>query len=85
MVGIEIHARVGEKGQIVIPKPIRDQLSIRPEMEMTFDVDHEKIILTKKKDQIMVYEDFISACKKKLTPPKKIDWKAQYYSQFTNK
>ena len=82
MVGIQLKARVGEKGQVVIPKPIRDQFNIQPDMNLVFDVEDEKIVLKKQQSGLQVFEEFITAVKNKKTPPKKIDWDEEYYSQF---
>ena len=37
--------RVGTKGQVVIPKPVRDLLGIRPGTEVTFTVDGGAVTL----------------------------------------
>ncbi len=82
MVGIQLHATVGEKGQIVIPKPIRDMFHIRPFTELIFDVEKENIILKRKEQGLAILEEYISAFKKKKKLPKKIDWNKLYYSQY---
>ena len=81
MVGILLKSKVGEKGQVVIPKPIRDQLRIGPSTELLFDVDDHKVIMTKKSDKEIVAE-MLSLWKQKKAPPKKIDWDELIYSQF---
>ncbi|HLC84221.1 MAG TPA: AbrB/MazE/SpoVT family DNA-binding domain-containing protein [Candidatus Nanoarchaeia archaeon] len=79
MVGII--ARVGEKGQVVIPKPIRDNLGISRDSEVIFDVEDNRIVMEKKVGGREAFERFISAVKKRKLP-KKIDWNKEYYSQF---
>jgi AbrB family looped-hinge helix DNA binding protein len=37
--------RVGAKGQVVIPKPLRDRLNLRPGDEVDFEVKNEEIVL----------------------------------------
>jgi antitoxin PrlF len=37
--------RVGTKGKVVIPKPVRDLLGIRPGTEVTFTVDGGAVTL----------------------------------------
>lgn len=40
--------KVGPKGQVVIPKPIRDQLGIRPGDEVVFTPDHSEVHLRRR-------------------------------------
>ena len=49
------------KGQIVIPKTIRDLMGIGVGDEMVIDIEDEKIILSKKQD---VMEVFLEVCKR---------------------
>jgi len=42
---IEIRMRVGPKGQVVIPKVLRDALRIGPGSEVSFTVEGEKVVL----------------------------------------
>ncbi len=35
---------VGEKGQVTIPKPLRDSLALEPGTELEFEEDHGKLI-----------------------------------------
>jgi len=39
--------RVGERGQVTIPKDIRDQFGLGPNSDVEFHVEHGSIILTK--------------------------------------
>jgi AbrB family looped-hinge helix DNA binding protein len=82
MVGIEIHSTIGEKGQVVIPKPIRDQFHLEPKTAVVFAVVNNKLVLRKKKSGLDVLADFVNAGKGKSCLPKKIDWDKLYYSQF---
>ena len=49
------------KGQIVIPKTIRDLLGINVGDKMIVDVENGKIILSKKQD---VLDTFLDVCKR---------------------
>ena len=40
-------AKVSEKGQVTIPKKLRDQLGIRVGDELDFEVEHGKIVARK--------------------------------------
>lgn len=79
MVGI--HTRVGEKGQVVIPKPIRQHFHIGPNSDVVFEVEDDKIVIHKKRPTEQVLNEFFSAIKKGRLP-KRIDWDKEYYSQF---
>ncbi len=52
------------KGQIVIPKTIRDLMGINVGDELTIDIEDEKIILSKKQNGMEV---FLEVCKKSST------------------
>jgi AbrB family looped-hinge helix DNA binding protein len=43
--------RVSEKGQVTIPKKLRDQLGIRMGDELDFDVEQGRLVATKVADQ----------------------------------
>lgn len=42
--------RVSEKGQVTIPKPLRDQLGIGAGSEVTFEVKGDTIVVRKRGD-----------------------------------
>jgi AbrB family looped-hinge helix DNA binding protein len=80
MVGIKLKSRIGEKGQVVIPKPLRDQFGLRPLSDVWFHVENGKAVLEKVSPELL-YQDFVSAVEKKIPLPKKIDWDEEYYSE----
>lgn len=82
MVGIQLIAKVGEKGQVVIPKPIRESLRIQPHMEVVFDFEDGKVVLAKRKASLEVFEEFVNIIKDKKKAPEHIDWDKEYSSQF---
>jgi AbrB family looped-hinge helix DNA binding protein len=54
---LEIRMRVGPKGQVVIPKVLRDALKIGPGSEVTFAVEGEKVVLrASRADVVDVFE-----------------------------
>ncbi len=58
MVGM-ISKSVLAKGQVVIPKTIRDLLGIHVGDQVMIDIENEKIILTKKQD---IVDTFLDVC-----------------------
>ena len=76
---LNLKSKVGPKGQVVIPKPIREQYKINPGEDIYFTVENGKIML-KKADYREILNMFMAV--KKTKPPKHIDWDAEYYSQF---
>ena len=56
--------RVGPKGQVVIPKVLRDALKIGPGSEVTFSVEGEKVLLrAARTDAVDVFERIAKAGK----------------------
>ena len=55
------------KGQVVIPKTIRDMLGIHKGDELVFDVQDERIILSKKVDVVSIFEEISELCDRPLT------------------
>jgi len=55
------------KGQIVIPKTIRELLGIHVGDEIVIEVEKEKMILSKKKDQRDIFSEVCEKHKKKIS------------------
>ena len=54
---LEIRMRVGPKGQVVIPKVLRDALRIGPGSEVTFSIEGEEVVLrAARTDVVDVFE-----------------------------
>jgi len=66
--------KVGPKGQIVIPKEIRDSLGLREGASMVFSVSGEVIELRPEPTPEQVLRKFFAVKGKKLR--KQVDWKA---------
>jgi|GEM_PF-1677731 len=81
MVGIELTGKIGEKGQVVIPKPLRDQFRLLPDSEVTFTLEDNKITLQRKENSQEVLEQFLTAIPKRKLP-KHLDWDALYHSRL---
>jgi len=73
MVELTLRASVGEKGQVVIPKPVRDLFGIMPGSEVVFSIDKDKIVLEKKSPREAVNE-FLTAVKQRIKIPEDVDW-----------
>ena len=78
---LEIKAKVGSRGQIVIPKAIREMFHIRPGENMFFRVEKNDIQIRKEEGE-KTLENMLNRIKKKKTEPKHINWENMYYSQF---
>lgn len=50
--------RVTEKGQVTIPKEIRDRLGIKPGSEVEFVVEEKGVMLVKNGDATDAFKDF---------------------------
>jgi looped-hinge helix DNA binding domain, AbrB family len=70
---------LGEKGQIVIPKDIREYFDLKRGSRLLFEVRNDEIIIRPQKDEEFA-EEFCSIIKEKLT--KKIDIKRLYHDQI---
>ena len=71
MVGMIIRRKVGPKGQIVIPKIVRESLGIQPGDEVLMEIREKELLIRPMVDPESFVEDFCSIAKKKLT--RKID------------
>lgn len=43
----ELRSILAEKGQITIPKPVRDRLGLKPGTVLSFSVEEGRIVITK--------------------------------------
>jgi len=68
-----MHAKrkIGQKGQIVIPKVVRESLGIGPGDEVVMEIREKEILIKPEVDPVRFVNDFCSITSKKLT--KKID------------
>lgn len=57
---LQLVRTVGPKGQIVLPKDIRDHFNIRTGNEVAFDVREEEIVLRPVRDPEKWVDDFCS-------------------------
>jgi AbrB family looped-hinge helix DNA binding protein len=81
---LEIKAKVGSRGQIVIPKPIREMFHIQPGENMFFRVEKKDIHIRKQEGKKLL-NNMLDRIENKKKEPKNINWKEKYYSQFDKK
>lgn len=79
---MDIVRELGAKGQIVIPKDVREHFGLRKGSKVVFKVKSDEIIIKPQKDEEFV-EIFCSVVKKKLT--RKLDIKELYHEQVEKK
>ncbi len=60
---------VGPKGQVVIPKQLRDALGLKPGVEVVLELRDDEIVITKPKIEGNYTEYFISTSAPKLKKP----------------
>lgn len=68
---MEIRRKVGQKGQIVIPKIVRESLGIRPGDEILMEIREKEALIRASMNVEEFVENFCSVKGKKLT--KKVD------------
>ncbi|RLG49797.1 MAG: hypothetical protein DRO00_09570 [Thermoproteota archaeon] len=61
--------RIDPKGQILIPKPIRDALGLHPGVEVMIEVRGDEVVITKPKIEGSYTEYYISTRSPKLKKP----------------
>lgn len=75
---LEIEAKIGQRGQVVIPKPIRDAYDLRPGETVRFGIENGRIVIRGNEDALQA---FLNASEKR-REPETIDWDEQYAERF---
>jgi AbrB family looped-hinge helix DNA binding protein len=60
---------VGPKGQVVIPKRMRDALGLKPGVDVTLEIKGDEIVISKPKIEGSYTEYYITTCSPKLKKP----------------
>jgi AbrB family looped-hinge helix DNA binding protein len=79
---MRVKSRVGPKGQVVIPKELRDEFKLAPGDEVMFDAEEHAIVIHPRVDPKKFVDEFVSIVKHKKKLPENVDWDELYYSQF---
>lgn len=61
---MNVRRTIGEKGQVVIPKDIRNYLGLRPGSEVLFEVKEKEVVIKHPLDPKKFVEDFCDVPKK---------------------
>ena len=77
---LKLKSKIGPKGQVVVPKPIRDAFGFEPGSEVYFHTEREKVVIEKKSGK-QILEELLNRCPRKKLPDK-IDWDKVYDSHF---
>lgn len=77
---IQLEAKVGSRGQTVIPKPIRDQMGIHPGDQVYFRIEEGQIVV-EKVDPEELLEAFLGAYEKR-DLPEDPDWDREHGAQY---
>lgn len=80
---VRLKAHVGTKGQVVIPKPIRDQLQIQPGDPVYFDIEDNRAYLEPQDVGEFLDELFTAIPKRRIAPD--TDWDEVYYEQIADR
>lgn len=78
---LKLQSKVGPKGQVVIPKGIRDHFNIFPGEAVYFRTENDEITLETRSGEA-VLEVFFNEVKAKKQEPKHINWDKEYYERF---
>lgn len=58
-----IKRKIGEKGQVVIPKDIREHMGLDMGVNITFELRGNEVVIKKEADAVKIVEDFFNTPK----------------------
>ncbi len=73
---------VGKKGQVTIPKEIREKFSLKEGEKVVFEIKGNEIVMRPEKSGRDYVEELASIVKKKLEAPEARELKRWYYGQI---
>ena len=73
---------VGKKGQVTIPKEIRDKFGLKEGEKVIFEVKGDEIVMKPEKSGKDYVEELTSIVKKKLEAPEPAELKRLYHGQI---
>jgi len=79
---LRVKSKIGPKGQVVIPKELREEFKLAPGDEVMFDAKEDVILIYPKMNPKKFVDELLRIVKNKKKAPPKIDWDKLYYSQF---
>lgn len=74
---LRLNTKIGQRGQVVIPKSIRDAYNLRPGTVVNFSVEDDRIVVTNPEGTL---EAFVDAVEKR-PEPGSVDRDDEYYAQ----
>lgn len=75
---LEIEAKIGRRGQVVIPKPIREAYDLRPGETVRFGIEDGRIVIRGNEGALQAFLEEIE----KRPEPETIDWHERYAERF---
>ena len=75
---LEIEATIGQRGQVVIPKPIRDAYDLRPGETVRFGIEDNRIVI---RGNVGALDEYLEETEKR-PEPESIDWDEAYAHRF---
>ncbi|MBE8538723.1 AbrB/MazE/SpoVT family DNA-binding domain-containing protein [Geoglobus acetivorans] len=73
---------VGKKGQVTIPKEIRDRFGLKEGEKVIFEVKGDEIVMRPERSRRDYVEELSSVVRKKLEAPEPAELKRMYYGQI---
>ena len=73
---------MGEKGQVVVPKDVREHLGLKPGSEVVFEVNGKEVVLKPAAVPAQFLDEFCSIVKKRIKPMTPRQLKELYNEQI---